>query len=447
MGTCLPERVSMGHTAAVDIAFFDREIETLPEERLRAIREEKLAAVLEQTYGRNRFVTDKLDAAGAAPADLQTLEDLAGLPFTTKDELISAQENGPLSANCTYPESAYARIHETSGTTGPPLRVFDTRESWDWWGHCWGFVLTGAGLTAEDRFFVPFSFGPFIGFWAALGGAERIGALMVPGGGRSSVQRLQLMVHHGVTAMCCTPTYALRLAGLAEEEGIDLTEVPMRITVHAGEPGALIPAVKARIEEEWGAKCYDHAGASEVGAFSFECQAQTGATHAIDTEFIVETVDPATGQPVPAGEEGELVITNLGRIGFPVIRYRTGDVVQIDDAPCPCGRTFTRFAGGVIGRADDMIVVRGVNVFPAAVENLLRRHGAVDEFRVAVTRVREMAQLEIEIECRDDADAEATTRVVQAAFETNLGLRPQVTTVPRGTLPRFELKAQRFFTN
>jgi phenylacetate-CoA ligase len=255
------------------------------------------------------------------------------------------------------------------------------------------------------------------------------------------------MAAFGITAMCCTPTYALRLVELAREEGFDLSTIPMRATVHAGEPGASLPAVKARIEAAWGAKCYDHAGASEVGALSFECQAQPGAIHAIDSEFIVEAIDPATGRPVAAGEEGELVVTNLGRIGYPVIRYRTGDVVRVDDTPCSCERTFTLFTGGVIGRADDMVVVRGVNIYPAAVENLLRRHKAVDEFRISITRVREMAEMHIEIECLDGSDHEDTARAVRAAFESTLGLRPEVTTVPRGTLPRFELKAQRFFTD
>jgi len=432
-------------TAVVDVIYFDREIETLPMGHLRALQEEKLAVVIEQTFGSNRFVTAKLRAAGATPGDISTLEDLAHVPFTTKAELVAAQEDTFLSANCTFPENAYTRIHQTSGTTGPPLRVFDTAQSWDWWGYCWGFVLSGAGLKAEDRLFVPFSFGPFIGFWAALGGAERIGALMIPGGGRSSAQRLQLMADAGVTAMCCTPTYALRLVEVAREEDFDLSTIPMRITVHAGEPGANVPATKARIEAAWGASCFDHAGASEVGAYSFECQAQPGGTHAIDSEFIVEVIDPATERPVAAGGEGELVITNLGRIGFPVIRYRTGDVVRVDEATCPCGRTFTRFDGGVIGRTDDMVVVRGVNIFPSAVENLMRRHPEVDEFRVTITRSGEMAEVVIEIECRDGTDGRDVGRAVLTTVESSLGLRPEVTTVPRGTLPRFELKARRFF--
>jgi phenylacetate-CoA ligase len=302
-------------------------------------------------------------------------------------------------------------------------------------------------VTADTRLFVPFSFGPFIGFWAALVGAEKIGALMIPGGGRDSVQRLHLMAELGVTAMCCTPTYALRLAEVAREESFDLSTIPMRITVHAGEPGASVPATKARIEAAWGAKCYDHAGASEVGAHSFECQVQPGGTHAIDSEFIVEVVDPASGRPVTVGEEGELVLTNLGRAGFPVIRYRTGDVVRVDDSPCPCGRTFTRFAGGVIGRVDDMVVVRGVNVYPAAVENLIRLHAAVDEFRVTITRHREMAEIRIEVECREGADEANEASGLRESFASTLGLRPDVVAVARGTLPRFELKANRFLVD
>ncbi len=435
----------MLQTAGMDVVFFDREIETLPPERIRDLQAQKLVTLLDRTYGDNEFLTGKLDAAGVTPADVRTLDDLTELPFTTKAELLAAQEGRQLSTNCTFPASAYTRIHQTSGTTGTPLRVFDTPDSWDWWGRCWGFVLAGAGLTAEDRLFVPFSFGPFIGFWAAVGGAEKIGALMVPGGGRTSEQRLHLMAELAVTAMCCTPTYALRLAEVAREEGFDLSRIPMRITVHAGEPGANVPATKSRIESAWGARCYDHAGASEVGAHSFECQAQPGGTHAIDSEFIVEVVDPATGRPLAAGEEGELVITNLGRVGFPVLRYRTGDVVRIDPSPCPCGRTFTRFDGGVIGRADDMVVVRGVNIYPAAVENLLRKHGSVDEYRVTIAKRGEMSVIEIELECRADADADRTVGEVRSLFESSLGLRPEVAAVDRGTLPRFELKARRFF--
>jgi len=431
-------------TGVEELTFFDHKTETLPRERLRAMQADRLTAMLGQTYGQNPFVTEKLDAAGIAPHDVHDIEALTNLPFTTKDELMAAQDGAALSRNCTYPELAYTRVHQTSGTTGKPLRVFDTEEDWKWWARCWGFVLAGAGVSAADRLFVPFSFGPFIGFWAAVGGAERIGALMIPGGGRTSAQRLRLMAELGVTTLVCTPTYALRLIEVAMEESFDLSTIKMRASIHAGEPGALIPATKARIEESWGLKAYDHAGASEVGAHSFECQAQPGSTHAIESEFIIEVIDPETGLAAK-GDHGELVITNLGRIGFPVIRYRTGDVVRIDNEPCPCGRTFTRFSGGVIGRADDMVVVRGVNVFPAALENLLLQHEMLDEFRVTITSRREMAEIAIEIECHGDPTGIDTRRAVEQTVTSALGLQPEVTVVAPGTLPRFELKAQRFF--
>lgn len=325
--------------------YYNRPLETMPREQLQAYQLGRLQQMLRLIIGRNRFYTDKL--AGITAGDIRSLSDLSHLPFTTKAELVQAQADAPpFGSNATFPESAYTRFHQTSGTTGEPLRVVDTAESWEWWGDCWGYVLAGAGLTAEDRLFLPFSFGPFIGFWAAVLGAKRIGALLISGGGHSSRQRLHMMRELQVTAMCCTPTYALRLAEVAREHHIDLREIPMRITIHAGEPGANVPATKSRIQECWAAKCFDHAGASEVGAHSFECQVQPGGIHLIESEFIGEVIDPQSGRPVPEGETGELVITNLGRIGYPVIRYRTGDLVQFTSEPCACGRTFGRFQGG-----------------------------------------------------------------------------------------------------
>ncbi len=417
----------------------------MPLERLQALQLQKLQGMLGEINGRNQFYTEKLTAVGITPADIQSLDDLSNLPFTTKSELVQAQLDAPpFGTNATFDESAYTRFHQTSGTTGPPLRVVDTSKSWGWWGTCWGYVLAGAGLTANDRLFVPFSFGPFIGFWAAVGGAKEIGAMMIPGGGRSSDQRLHLMRELGITAMCCTPTYALRLAEVARENNFDLSDIPMRITIHAGEPGANIPATKARIEATWNAKCFDHAGASEVGAHSFECQAQPGGTHIVESEFIAEVIDPVEGTAVPDGEAGELVISNLGRIGYPVIRYRTGDLVKFNRQPCDCGRTFGRFDGGVIGRADDMVIVRGVNIFPSAVENLVRQFEAVDEFRVQVTKSQEMAELKIELECVDGTDSETIHRAILQKFQNVMGLRPLITILPRNSLPRFDLKAKRF---
>ena len=386
-----------------------------------------------------------MDAAGIHPESIKTLDDLKRLPLTSKSELVQAQSDAlPLGSNATFEESAYSRFHQTSGTTGTPLRVLDTPESWDWWGRCWGHVLAGAGLTENDRLFVPFSFGPFIGFWAAVEGARKINALMIPGGGRDSLQRLHLMKELGVTAMCCTPTYALRLAEVARESGFDLSQIPLRTLIHAGEPGANVPATKARIESVWNAKCFDHAGASEIGAHSFECEVQPNGTHVTESEFIVEVLNPETQEAVPEGEQGELIITNLGRIGYPVIRYRSGDLVVLNQQKCACGRSFARFEGGVLGRADDMVVVRGINVFPSAVENLVRQCDTVEEFRITVSTNREMGNLAIELDLSKNANPESARKTVDQAIQNELSLRPEITVVPSGSLPRFEMKAKRF---
>jgi phenylacetate-CoA ligase len=428
-----------------NMPFFDRAVETLPRERLQALQLQKLLAMVSQILGRNRFYANKWKNAGVLPGDIRSLSDLTRLPFTTKTELVNAQADAPpFGTNATFPETAYTRFHQTSGTTGVPLRVLDTPESWDWWGRCWGHVLSGAGVTSADRLFLAFGFGPFIGFWAAVEGAKQVGATMIPGGGWDSIQRLHVMRDLRATAVCCTPTYALRLAEVAREERFDLASIPIRSLIHAGEPGANVEHTKARIEAAWGGKCFDHAGASEVGAHSFECEVQPGGIHLIESEFIAEMIDPRTEREVSPGEIGELVITNLGRPGYPVIRYRTGDLARMNFEPCACGRTFARFQGGLLGRSDDMVTIRGVNVYPTAIENVVRKFPAVDEFLVTVTKRREMQDLELQIEVVNDDDPEGVRARVEQAIYHALSLRPRVALAAPGTLPRFEMKARRF---
>ena len=428
--------------------FFDHVLETMPPKAIEALQIEKLRSMFKKIYGHNRFYTEKFDSAGIDHEAIQNVNDMAQIPLTNKEELIKAQQyNPPFGSNATFPESAYSRFHQTSGTTGKPLRVLDTPESWEWWGRCWGFVLTGAGLTENDRLFVPFSFGPFIGFWAALEGARIINTMMIPGGGRDSLERLHLMKELGVTAICCTPTYALRLAEVAQEAEFDLNEIPLRISILSGEPGANVPATKTRVESIWNFKSYDHAGASEVGAHSFECEIQPNGTHVNESEFIVEVLNPDTLEPVSEGEQGELIITNLGRIGFPVIRYRTGDLVRLNHEPCKCGRTFPRFEGGVLGRVDDMVVVRGINVFPSAIENLIRRSDEVEEFRITVSTVKQMGHLSIELDLKKYADPENAKKDVYQQIRNELSLSSEIKVVPHGSLPRFEMKARRFHVN
>lgn len=424
---------------------FEASIERVPRQKLRELQLQKLQALLRLVYGRNRFYTVKWRAAGITPEEIKSLSDVRRLPFTTKSELMQAQEEAPpFGTNATFPAGAYTRVHQTSGTTGAPLRVVDTPESWEWWGKCWGHVMRGAGVTAEDRLFLPFSFGPFIGFWAAVEGARQLGAMMIPGGSWDSLERLHMMRDLGATVICLTPTYALRLAEIAREQKFDLRGIPVRALIHAGEPGANVARTKARIEAAWGAKCFDHAGASEVGAHSFECEVQPGGIHIIESEFIVEVVDTQTGLEVPLGQTGELVISNLGRPGFPVLRYRTGDLVRLNLTPCVCGRTFARFDGGLLGRSDDMVTIRGVNVYPAAIENVIRQFSAVDEYQVTVKTLREMQDLEIQIEVISGQDPEGVRTHVEQALYHALALRPTVTLALPGALARFELKARRF---
>jgi phenylacetate-CoA ligase len=420
--------------------FFDRALETLAPDALRAHQWARVGKLVRAALPANRFLAEKWRAAGISrPDDLRGWDDFHRLPFTFKGELVADQTaHPPFGRNLSYPLDRFVRVHQTSGTTGPPLRWLDTQESWDWWLRCWGFVLAGAGLGSSDRIFFPFSFGLFVGFWAGFEGARALGALAIPGGGQDTAQRLAAIETLGATALCCTPSYALHLAQAARERGMDLARLGIRATVHAGEPGAGIPTVRARIEEAWGARAYDHAGMTEMGAYGFECSAQSGL-HVNESEFIAEVVDPATGAPATAGE---LVLSNLGRLGSPVLRYRTGDRVRVAASPCACGRAFLRLDGGILGRVDDMLIVRGVNVFPGALEGIVRRFPAVDEFMIEVYRRNEMDEVRLLLEVGGGAGRELAGRV-QEAVRIELGIRVDTVPVPARSLPRWELKAQR----
>ncbi|MBI4608321.1 MAG: phenylacetate--CoA ligase family protein [Candidatus Rokubacteria bacterium] len=422
-----------------EVPFFDRALETLPAERLRAHQWERLKAVGREVFPANPFVRRKWQAAGVRSADdLRSWDDFFRLPFTTKAELVADQaEHPPFGSNLTYPLERYVRVHQTSGSTGQPIRWLETQESWEWWARCWGFVFRGAGVMPSDRVFFPFSFGLFIGFWAGFEGARALGALVIPGGGQDSVTRLAWMEALGASVLVCTPSYALHLLEVARGRGIEPSKLPVRVTVHAGEPGAGIPAVRRRIEDGWGARAFDHSGMTEMGAYGYECVAQAGL-HVNESEFIAEVIDPATGA---AAAEGELVLTNLGRAGSPLFRYRSGDRVRVAGAPCVCGRSFLRLEGGILGRLDDMLIVRGVNVFPSAIEGIVREFPSVDEFLIEVYKRAEMDELRLLVEV-DAAPAE-TVQEIRERLRAGLGIRIEVVPVSAKSLPRYELKAKR----
>jgi phenylacetate-CoA ligase len=419
---------------------FDRAAESGSPERLSDDRWRRFQSLVREAFGTNPFWTRRWRAAGLARADdLTGWDDFRRLPLLCKTDLVGDQtEHPPFGTNLTYPLDRYVRVHQTSGTSGQPIRWLETQASWDWWAHCWGFVLAGAGVRPGDRVYFPFSFGLFVGFWAGFEGARTLGALAIPGGGQDSVTRLGAMQALGATALVCTPSYALHLIETARERGLDPSKLGVRVTVPAGEPGAGIPAVRARIEAGWGARAFDHAGMTEVGAYGYECAEQSGL-HVNESEFIVEVLDPVTLAPA---QEGELVLTNLGRAGSPVVRYRTGDRVRLTEAPCACGRTFRRLEGGILGRLDDMLIIRGVNVFPAAIEGIVRRFPAIDEFQIEVFRDGELEEARVLIEAHD-ADGRAVCGLLQEALRASLGVRLEVVPAAPRTLPRFELKARR----
>ncbi len=407
--------------------------ETAPPELIRRRQLARFEDLLREILPQNAFYARKL---GALPPVIGW-EAFQRLPFTTKAELVEDQElTPPLGTIATYPRERYATHHQTSGTKGRPMAVLDTPESWDWWAECWQYVYAAAGVAARDRIFFAFSFGPFIGFWSAHAGARRLGALTIPAGGLDSKARLAMIRATQPTVVLSTVTYALRLAEVAAAEGVTLRDIGVRTTIHAGEPGASIPAVRARVEEAWGARCYDHAGATEIGAYAYSCEARQGL-HVNEAEFIAEVIDRETSRPVAEGEPGELVLTNLGRAGWPVVRYRTGDLVRASPRICSCGRTFLFLAGGLVGRIDDLMVVRGVNVYPSSIEAVVRSF-EVGEFRIVRLRRDAMEEIALEIEATDRVPGP-----LAEALQQRLGLRIDVTLAPPGSLPRFELKASR----
>jgi phenylacetate-CoA ligase len=406
----------------------------------------RLSRLIRDIHGRNAFYTRKFDAAGLRPDRLAFPGDLAALPFTTKNELAKDQQVAPpWGTNLTEPIDHYTRYNQTSSTTGQPLRWLDTNESWQWMLECWKAVYGAAQVTAADRILFAFSFGPFLGFWTAFEAGCQLGAHCVPAGGMSSQARLALIDMLRPTVVCCTPTYALRLAEVADQRGrgaSDLAKSSVRLLIVAGEAGGSIPATRSRIEKAWGARVIDHHGLTEVGPVSFECWESPGSLHLNECEYVCEVIGDTSDREVADGERGELVITNLGRTASPVIRYRTGDVVVRRSDRCGCGRTLARLVGGILSRTDDMVNVRGVNVYPSAVEAVIRGFDEVVEYRATVASRGALRELSLEIEVLPGG-APPHDRIAAAMRET-LGLTVPVRIVDAGMLPRFEMKSRRF---
>jgi phenylacetate-CoA ligase len=391
----------------------------------------------------NRFYREKFRGEHL---QLDSLRQLQQLPCTSKAELMASIDESGLSAHQTFHPTAYSRLHRTSGTTGTPMIILDTQTDWcRWWSSTWQHVLEAANVIPQDRVFLAFSFGPFIGFWSAHQACTDRGCTVIPGGGLSSLARLEFLRQTQASVLLCTPSYALHLAEVAEREQLDLHTLAIRRVIVAGEAGGSIPSVRRRIERAWNSNVIDHCGATEVGPWGFGWPDRPGI-HIIETSFIAE-LQPLDGSPtiLPSDlaqhdtqQTYELLLTSLGRWGAPVFRYRTGDIVNACLPPSGECR-FLWLEGGVRGRTDDMLTIRGVNVFPSSIDAILREFDCVSEYRVLISRQGQLDEIHVEVEAPDDqVDA------IRNRLDIRLGLRIQVTTVPPASLARHELKANRW---
>ena len=393
---------------------------------------QKLNDLIHAILPANRFYAEKL----GAPGTFTSLSDFTQrVPFTTKDELAADREgHPPYGTTHTFPLTGYHRFHQTSGTRGKPLIWLDDPGNWTWILDNWEWVWRGAGVKPGDIAFFPFSFGPFLGFWAGFEAATRMGVRAVPGGGLSSEDRLQLLRHSESTILCCTPTYALRLAEVGEKIKLPVSSLGIRKIIVCGEPGGSLSEVRRRIETAWQARVYDHHGMTEIGPVSVSSASDPDLLLLRHESYFCEVIDPATGSPTPFGETGELVLTTLGRYGSPLLRYRTGDLVM----PVAQGDHFA-LRGGVLSRTDDMIVIRGINIHPSSIDAIVRSFPDIAEYQVEIDQRPALAEINLSVEATQET-AIALAQKLRSTFT----LRIPVTAVAPGTLPTFEVKAKRW---
>lgn len=409
-------------------------IQRLDRAALSELQLKKLNCLIKTAREHNAFYRRKLTGC---PEQLDNIEQLALLPQTSKEELLPELGEAYFGTNRTYDIDQYVRFHQTSGTHGRPLGVLDTPDDWRWWIEAWQYMLDAAEVTQSDRALLAFSFGPFVGFWSAFDALTTRGVLVVPSGGLSSLARLELIQQTKVTTICCTPTYALRLAEVAAEHNINLHAQSVKRLIVAGEPGGSISATRSRIESAWDASVYDHAGATEVGPWGFGF-GDGGGLYINESQFLPEFVSIESGHRAKEGELAQLVMTTLGRHGAPVIRYQTGDLVR----PVWSKRgnsSFIFLDGGILSRADDMLIVRGMNVYPTAIEQILHSFPEVVEYRITARKQGTMDELIVEVEDH----LQQPSRIAQE-LQLKLGLKIDVHCAPAMSLPRFEGKGKRF---
>jgi phenylacetate-CoA ligase len=423
---------------------FQPEFETMDRSALEQLQLERLRNVLARVYANVELYRRKFDEAGFRPEQLETLDDLRRVPFTVKDDLRSAYPYGMFAV----PMHDIVRVHSSSGTTGQITVVGYTRGDLDNWADLMARTYACAGATADDIIQVTYGYGLFTGGLGAHYGSERLGALTIPISGGNTTRQVQVLSDFGVTVLACTPSYALLIAETAEEMGIDVRSLPLRVGLFGAEPWS--EGMREQIEERMGITAIDIYGLSEVmgPGVASECLAHDGL-HVFEDHFLIEILDPDTLQPVPDGETGEVAFTTLTKQGIPVIRYRTRDISRIIPGECSCGRTFRRMER-VTGRTDDMLIIRGVNVYPSQIEQVLMGlPGVAPHYQVILTKRGSMDQVEVHVEVSPEISfdeirtLEALQRTVTGAIASVLAVSVKVRLVEPKSIQRSEGKAKR----
>lgn len=419
-------------------------IETAPREEIAALQCYRLIRMVRRVYENVPFYRKKLDEMGIQPGDIRTLDDLRRLPFTYKQDL---RDNYPYGLFA-VPQAQLARIHASSGTTGKQTVVGYTHNDLKIWGEITARALSAAGVTAEDFVHISYGYGLFTGGLGLHEGATTLGASVIPVSTGNTKRQIQIMQDFGSNCLCCTPSYAMHIAETMQQMGVDPSSLKLRAGIFGAEPWT--EAMRRRIEEMMHIRAYDIYGMSELmgPGVAYECSAQDGM-HINEDHFIVDVIDPETGEPVPDGEKGELVFTCISKEALPLIRYRTRDISVVTREKCSCGRTFLRMKKPQ-GRTDDMLIIRGVNVFPSQVESVLLGFDFVTpNYQITVSREGALDSVSIDVEMAEGVafdtvrEVESRARMLRSAIEQVLNIAATVRLVPPGTLERSEGKAKR----
>lgn len=409
-----------------------------------------LEKLINQIYPYNDFYLNRIKQSGLIEDGKKFAFFSKYISLTNKHEIALNQSSyPPYGTNLTYPLEAYSRLHQTSGTTNNLLRWLDTPESWRCMLDNWTRIYNAAKITNEDRLYFAFSFGPFLGFWTAFDAANRLGYFSISGGGKNTQLRVIDIINNQISILLCTPTYALRLAEVAQELNINLAQSCVRLLILAGETGASNPNVKDRISREWNnANIIDHYGMTEIGPVSYQCPVNETRQHIMESSYFIEIIDPIKKTPLEFGETGELVITTLRRFGSPLIRYCTGDIIKTHPRiTCDCGSSDLFFEGGVLSRVDDMVIVRGVNVYPSSIDDIIHEIEDVSDYRAHIITSNTLTQINIDIELKSETiDNTTVINKLRLALGTRYPLKFNLSLLKPGTLERGEFKTKKWVT-